>query len=174
MTKRIRRGLLLLLAGFLGSLPALADPPFRDVVFEVPLNLTELPAIISKVAVECEVKIANVYADQRQGSYLVPDRDAELNVVGGAVSQTAQVLVTLPSIVRTSLVERSARHLHLQLRAFLEEGLGWNSFFRVVRPPTNIIESADLGTGASQPRTAIRSRQSQRNFIGSIQWPASP
>jgi hypothetical protein len=170
MTKKISHGLPLLLAGFLGPLPSLADPPFRDVVFEVPLNLTDLPAIISKVAVDCEVKIANVYPTN-QGSYLVRTGTTELNVVGGAVSQTAQVLVTLPSIVRHLSSSVPPGTYTCTLRAFLEEGLGWNSF---VHPPTY---STNLPASVLELTTAnsnVFSSQSQRNFIGSIQWPASP
>jgi len=169
MTKKISRCPLVLLAGFLASLHALADPPFRDVVFEVPLNLTELPAIISKVAVDCEVKLSQVYPTNNQYSQLIRTGTTELNVVGGTVSQSAQVLVTLPSIVRkdnpSSIPTSSYK---CTLRAFLEEGLGWNSF----QPP------ADPGSHRITTPSVLDLTLANSNgswvYTGPIQWPASP
>ena len=159
MKTKISRGSLVLFAGvFLGPLPALADPPFRDVVFEVPLNLTELPAIISKVAVDCEVKLSQVYPTNNQYSQLIRTGTTELNVVGGTVSQTAQVLVTLPSIVRkddpSSIPTSSYK---CTLRAFLEEGLGWDGFGLRRMPARSASPRPRSWTSHSRTATAVGS-----------------
>lgn len=173
MTTKIRRGLLLLIAGYLGPLPALADPPFRDLLFEVPLNLAELPAIISKVAVECEVRIRYVYPTS-QDHYLVRTGTAEANVVGGAVSQAVQVLVTLPSITRRDPPNATPTTSYTcKLRAFLDEGLGWHSFEPAPDPGT-VRGYYQPSTLQLTPATGGSSQLPTTDRTGFIQWPASP
>lgn len=176
MTKKISRRSLLLVAGLLGPLPALADPPFRDVLFQLPLALTDLPAIISKVAVECEVTISEVLPQSGNGELIRTGR-AEFNVVDGAVNQTAQVLVTVPSITRKETpVSNPVTSYTCTLLAFLEEGLGWNSF---ERPSTlsagntsapSVLNLTVATSAASQSSMPSRGH----DLTGRVQWPTSP
>ena len=174
MTKKIRRGSLFLLAAFLGPLPALADPPFRDVLFEVPLALTDLPAIISKVAIQCDVKIRYV-TPATNGSDLVRTGQTEANVVGGAVNQTMQVLVTIPSVTRVAAAGMAPISSYTcKLRAFLDEGLGWNDFVNLsARSGRSTPLPSELELAYPNPISFPQAPQDAL-VSGPIQWPASP
>ena len=159
-----------LLAALLGTSSALADPPFRDVLFDIPLNLTDLPAIISKVAVECEVTISNV-VPVTSNDVLFRTGRAEVDVVGGAVNQTLQVLVTLPSITR--LIAPGATPVSrytCKLRGFLDEGLGWSDFSGLsgLNPGNSVL-------ALRYPNPIQFPQSTQRSFISApIPWPTSP
>jgi len=90
---------LLAVSGFVTTLfggQAVAQAGAGDVTFEVPVNLTQLSANISKVAVECAVANHPSYLGQPglgQSRDVIKGR-GELGAAGGQVSGTARVTIS--------------------------------------------------------------------------------
>ncbi|HEX5786617.1 MAG TPA: hypothetical protein VFY03_00445 [Woeseiaceae bacterium] len=175
MNRNDRRRLAALLMTLLCPLGAVADPPFRDVLIDVPLDLSDLPNIISKVAVECELSISNV-TPATSGTQLIRTGRTEVNVVNGSVMQTVQVLVTVPSITR--LVDptylRDAEYV-CNLRGFLEEGLGWHDFV-IVQTRTSSTTQGTLPqiVLTSQSYQTYNSTRQPGMLGGTLRWTAVP
>ena len=178
MNRNDRRRLAALLMTLLCPLGAVADPPFRDVLIDVPLDLTDLPNIISKVAVECELTIRNVTPPSPGSSHMIRTGRTEVSVVNGSVAQSVQVLVTVPSITRVVDPQYPNQTQYVcTLRGFLEEGLGWHDF--VFASSQQI--AANRLNGAlremallhpNMPSSALSALPGELSDF--LQWPATP
>ena len=148
-------------------------------LIDVPLDLTALPNIISKVAVECELSIRNVKpASAGVYNQMVRTGRTEVNVVNGSVVQTVQVLVTVPSITRIADPQApNPTSYGCKLLGFLDEGLGWHAFWlassqqaRQNRHDDALSEVILLEQNSSNATAMFRAAV----VAGTVQWPVLP